>query len=81
MYIDIRTSNILAIINATVNGAKGATSYNTFDDELGGVNLPFMTSYGCTVIILGESLRFSFSFALISIVLAFVLFHRPCSST
>jgi RsiW-degrading membrane proteinase PrsW (M82 family) len=75
-----RTSNILAIINATVNGAKGAASYNTFDDELGGVNLPFLSCYGGTVIVIGESWGFfniPFSF-MISIFLVFVFFHSTC---
>ena len=73
-----RTSNILAIINATVNGAKGAASYNTFDDELGGVNLPFLSCYGGTVIVTGESWGFFLSFSLISIFLVFVFVHSPC---
>lgn len=36
------TSNVLAIINATVNSAKSATSDGTFDDELSRINLPFL---------------------------------------
>jgi hypothetical protein len=35
-----KTSNVLAIINATVNGAESATGYDALDDEPGGVNLP-----------------------------------------
>lgn len=36
------TSNVLTIINATVNGAESSTSYDSLDDELRGVNLPLL---------------------------------------
>jgi hypothetical protein len=58
------TSNVLAIINATVNGAESATGYDALDDELGGVNLPLVP---------GDSGRcFLFLFSVL------VLLHSPC---
>jgi hypothetical protein len=58
------TSNVLAIINATVNGAERSTSYDALDDELGGVNLPLVS---------GDSGRCFFF--LLSVL---VLLHSPC---
>jgi hypothetical protein len=59
-----KTSNVLAIIDATVNGAESATGYDALDDELGGVNLPLVP---------GDSGRcFFFLFSVL------VLLHSPC---
>lgn len=36
------TGNVLAVIDAAVDGTEGAAGNDAFDDELGGVNLPVL---------------------------------------
>ncbi len=36
------TSNIVAVVETTVDGAEGATSNGGLDDELGGIDLPLL---------------------------------------
>ena len=61
------TCNILAIINSTMDSAKSATSNDSLDDKLGGVNLPFLSA-SC-----GPSFNLFF-------LLLLVLLHSPCST-
>ncbi|KAF7819599.1 Paired amphipathic helix protein Sin3-like 4 [Senna tora] len=64
------TCDILAIINATVDGAKSTTSNDGFDNEFGGINLPFLPTWCCC--------RPSSSMLVFFLFLA--LLHSPCSA-